>query len=163
MTYLADRITVDPEQCGGRPCIRGLRVRVTDVLDLLASGLPPEQVVEELPDLELEDVRASLRFASQRFDQPADPSAEDETAYLLQSSANRERLMKALENVAQGQNLVVVDVPDEQKEDFDARATAFREEIEQRLASGPATPLDFSKLKRSIRREVKAREKNSSS
>ena len=63
MTYLADRITVDPEQCGGRPCIRGLRIRVSDVLDLLANGLTPEKVVEELPDLELEDVRASLRFA----------------------------------------------------------------------------------------------------
>lgn len=70
MTYLADRITVDLEQCGGRPCIRGLRIRVSDVLDLLASGLTPEQVVEELPDLDLEDVRAALRFASQRFDHP---------------------------------------------------------------------------------------------
>lgn len=70
MTYLADRITVDPEQCGGRPCIRGLRIRVSDVLDLLASGLTPEQVMEELPDLDLDDVRASLRFASQRFDHP---------------------------------------------------------------------------------------------
>ena len=66
MTYLAERITVDPEQCGGRPCIRGLRIRVRDILDLLASGLTPEQVVEELPDLEIEDVHASLRFASQR-------------------------------------------------------------------------------------------------
>jgi len=70
MTYLADRITVDPEQCGGRPCIRGLRIRVSDVLDLLASGLTPEQVVEELPDLDLEDVRSALRFVSQRFDHP---------------------------------------------------------------------------------------------
>lgn len=112
MTYLADRITVDPEQCGGRPCIRGLRIRVTDVLDLLASGLTPEQVVEELPDLELEDVRASLQFAGQLLDYPAELSAEDETAYLLRSPANRERLMKALENIDQGQNLVVVDADD---------------------------------------------------
>lgn len=51
MTTLADRITVDQDQCGGRPCVRGLRIRVTDVLDLLASGLTPEAVVEELPDL----------------------------------------------------------------------------------------------------------------
>jgi uncharacterized protein (DUF433 family) len=64
MTPLADRITVDPEQCGGRPCIRGLRIRVSDVLDLLASGLTPEDVVKELPDLDLEDVRAVLRFAA---------------------------------------------------------------------------------------------------
>lgn len=70
MTYLAERITTDPEQCGGRPCIRGLRIRVSDVLDLLANGLTAEQVIEELPDLELEDVRAALRFVSQRFDHP---------------------------------------------------------------------------------------------
>jgi uncharacterized protein (DUF433 family) len=70
MATLSERITVDPEQCGGRPCIRGMRIRVSDVLDLLANGLTPEQVLEELPDLEPEDVRASLRFASQRFDHP---------------------------------------------------------------------------------------------
>ncbi|HEY0510739.1 MAG TPA: DUF433 domain-containing protein [Thermoanaerobaculia bacterium] len=70
MAYLADRITVDPEQCGGRPCIRGLRIRVSDVLDLLASGLSLEQVVDELPDLDPEDVRAALRFVSHRFDHP---------------------------------------------------------------------------------------------
>jgi uncharacterized protein (DUF433 family) len=67
MTYLAERITVAPEQCGGRPCIRGMRIRVSDVLDLLADGFSPEQVVEELPDLELQDVRACLRFASERY------------------------------------------------------------------------------------------------
>ena len=70
MANLADRIAVDPEQCGGRPCIRGMRIRVTDVLDLLANGLTPEQVIEDLPDLEPEDVRACLRFASQRLDHP---------------------------------------------------------------------------------------------
>jgi uncharacterized protein (DUF433 family) len=67
---LMDRITVDPEQCGGRPCIRGMRIRVSDVLDLLANGLSPEEIVEEMPDLELEDIRASLRFASRRLDHP---------------------------------------------------------------------------------------------
>ena len=70
MTTLADRITVDPAQCGGRPCVRGRRIRVTDVLDLLASGLSAAQVVEELPDLELEDVTACLRFASRRLAHP---------------------------------------------------------------------------------------------
>jgi uncharacterized protein (DUF433 family) len=65
-----DRITVDPEQCGGRPCIRGMRIRVSDVLDLLAISLSPEEIVEEMPDLELEDIRASLRFASRRLDHP---------------------------------------------------------------------------------------------
>ena len=70
MATLADRITVDPEQCGGRPCIRSMRIRVTDVLDLLASGLTPDQVLAELPDLEPEDIAACLRFASQRLDHP---------------------------------------------------------------------------------------------
>ena len=70
MAQLADRITVNPDQCGGRPCIRGLRIRVSDVLDLLAAGLSAEKVIEELPDLELEDVSASLRYASSRLDHP---------------------------------------------------------------------------------------------
>lgn len=70
MVELMDRITADPEQCGGRPCIRGMRIRVSDVLDLLANGLSPEDIVEEMHDLELEDVRASLRFASRRLDHP---------------------------------------------------------------------------------------------
>lgn len=70
MTKLAERITVDPEQCGGRPCIRGMRIRVTDVLDLLANGLTPRQVLEELPDLEPEDITACLRFASRRVAHP---------------------------------------------------------------------------------------------
>lgn len=70
MTPLTDRITVDPEQCGGRPCVRGMRIRVSDVLDLLANGLSTEQVVEELPDLEPADVQAFLRFASRRVAGP---------------------------------------------------------------------------------------------
>ena len=70
MAEVADRITVNPEQCGGRPCIRGMRIRVIDVLDLLASGLTPAQIVDELPDLEIEDVVACLRYASRRIDHP---------------------------------------------------------------------------------------------
>ncbi len=70
MTHISDRITVDPEQCGGRPCVRGMRIRVADVLELLASGLTPAQVLEELPDLEAEDIPACLRFASKRLDHP---------------------------------------------------------------------------------------------
>lgn len=70
MDTLAERITVDPAQCGGRPCVRGLRIRVTDVLDLLAAGLSAAEVVDELPDLELEDVTACLRFASRRLAHP---------------------------------------------------------------------------------------------
>jgi len=70
MSKLADRITVNPKQCGGRPCIRGMRIRVTDVLDLLANGLTSEEVLQEFPDLELEDVQACLKFASGRLDYP---------------------------------------------------------------------------------------------
>jgi uncharacterized protein (DUF433 family) len=70
MTLLAERITVNPDQCGGRPCVRGLRIRVTDVLDLLATGLTTAQVIDELPDLDREDVAACLRFASKRIDHP---------------------------------------------------------------------------------------------
>jgi uncharacterized protein (DUF433 family) len=62
---LLDRITINPDQCGGRPCLRGMRIRVTDVLDLLAAGLSADEVVAELPSLELEDVRASLLYASE--------------------------------------------------------------------------------------------------
>jgi len=70
MKYLSDRITVDPEQCGGRPCIRGMRIRVTDVLDLFSSGLTARQILEEMPDLEAEDLKACLQYASQRIDHP---------------------------------------------------------------------------------------------
>lgn len=65
-----NRITIDPEQCGGRPCIRGMRIRVTDVLDLLGNGLTPLQVIAELPDLEPEDVQACLKYASRKLNHP---------------------------------------------------------------------------------------------
>jgi uncharacterized protein (DUF433 family) len=58
-----DRITIEPRQCGGRPCVRGMRIRVADVLDRLASGLTREEVLEELPDLEPGDIDACLAFA----------------------------------------------------------------------------------------------------
>lgn len=59
-----DQITVNPLQCGGRPCVRGMRIRVSDVLDLLTAGLSHADVVAELPDLEPADVVACLRYAS---------------------------------------------------------------------------------------------------
>ena len=65
-----NRITIDPEQCGGRPCIRGMRIRVVDVLDLLANGLTASQVLEELPDLEAEDIQACLQYASRKLNHP---------------------------------------------------------------------------------------------
>jgi uncharacterized protein (DUF433 family) len=70
MADLIERITIDPDQCGGRPCIRGMRIRVIDVLDLFAAGLNAEQILEELPDLEMEDIKAALRYAARRLDHP---------------------------------------------------------------------------------------------
>jgi uncharacterized protein (DUF433 family) len=70
MANVTDRITVDPKQCGGRPCVRGTRIRVQDVLDLLASGLSRAEVLVELPDLEDAGIDACLRFASRRPDHP---------------------------------------------------------------------------------------------
>lgn len=70
MTNIAERITVDPAQCGGRPCVRGMRIRVVDVIDLLAAGLSVPEVLAELPDLEAEDVLACLRFAAERLGHP---------------------------------------------------------------------------------------------
>ena len=68
---LLSRITINPNQCGGRPCIRGMRIRVTDVLDLFAAGLSAREIQEELPDLEAEDVQACLHYAATRLEPPA--------------------------------------------------------------------------------------------
>jgi len=70
MNALLERITVDPGQCGGRPCIRGMRIRVTDVLDLYAAGLESREILEELPDLEPDDLKACLKYVSRRIDHP---------------------------------------------------------------------------------------------
>jgi uncharacterized protein (DUF433 family) len=67
---LLSRITINPEQCGGRPCVRGMRIRVSDVLDLFAAGLSAEQILEEMPDLEREDLQACLQYAARRIDHP---------------------------------------------------------------------------------------------
>jgi uncharacterized protein (DUF433 family) len=71
MTDPLSRITINPAQCGGRPCIRGMRIRVTDVLDLLAAGRTSQQVLDELSDLTPEDIPAALQFASRRVDGPS--------------------------------------------------------------------------------------------
>lgn len=70
MSDLLKRMTVNPEQCGGRPCIRGMRIRVTDVLDLFAADLSPEQILEEMPDLEADDLKAALLYAARWLDHP---------------------------------------------------------------------------------------------
>jgi uncharacterized protein (DUF433 family) len=70
MASLLDRITFNSKQCGGRPCVRGMRIRVSDVLDLFAAGLNAPQILEELPDLEADDLKACLLYARRRVDHP---------------------------------------------------------------------------------------------
>ena len=70
MEDLLSRITSRPGLCGGKPTVRGMRIRVTDVLDLLSNGLTYTEVLKELEDLELEDIRACIMYASQKIDYP---------------------------------------------------------------------------------------------
>jgi uncharacterized protein (DUF433 family) len=70
MLELLKRITVNPKQCGGRPCIRGMRIRVSDVLDLFVAGLSAEAILEEMPDLEPDDLKAALLYASRKLNHP---------------------------------------------------------------------------------------------
>jgi uncharacterized protein (DUF433 family) len=70
MADLLERVTVNPDQCGGRPCIRGMRIRVIDILDLLAAGQSPDEILKDFPELEREDIQAALRYASRRLDHP---------------------------------------------------------------------------------------------
>jgi uncharacterized protein (DUF433 family) len=70
MAGLLDRITINPNQCGGRPCIRGMRIRVTDVLDLLAEGQSQDKIFVAYPYLEPDDIAACLRYAVRRLDHP---------------------------------------------------------------------------------------------
>jgi uncharacterized protein (DUF433 family) len=60
------RITIEPGKRSGKPCIRGLRITVYDVLDYLAAGMTDQEILGEFPDLELEDIRAVLSFAADR-------------------------------------------------------------------------------------------------
>ena len=61
-----DRITIEPDKRGGKPCIRNLRIAVHDVLEYLASGMSEDQILADFPDLTREDIRACLRFAADR-------------------------------------------------------------------------------------------------
>jgi uncharacterized protein (DUF433 family) len=67
MSY-SDRITMDPQVCGGRPCIRGMRIRVKDVLDMLAGGASREEILEDYPYLEDADITAALEYAAEQAD-----------------------------------------------------------------------------------------------
>ena len=70
MSDVLERITINPQQCGGRPCIRGMRIRVSDVLDLFAAGLSSADILAEMPDLEADDLRAALIYAARKLDHP---------------------------------------------------------------------------------------------
>jgi uncharacterized protein (DUF433 family) len=70
MMDLSSRITSNSGQCGGRPCVRGMRVRVSDVLDLFAAGLTASEILQELPYLEPEDLQACLQYAARQIDHP---------------------------------------------------------------------------------------------
>ena len=67
---MSDRITFNPNQCGGRPCIRGMRIRVKDVLDLLAARVPESEILEDYPYLEAADIDACLAYAAAEADHP---------------------------------------------------------------------------------------------
>ncbi len=62
---LLDRVSADPEICGGQPCIRGTRIYVTVILDALADGLSPEEIVDHYPTLRAEDVRAAAAYGAE--------------------------------------------------------------------------------------------------
>ena len=65
-----NRITINDAQCGGRPCIRGMRIRVTDVLELLSAGASFEEILEDYPYLEREDILASIEYAARQTNHP---------------------------------------------------------------------------------------------
>ena len=65
---LLERITVEPGKCGARPCIRGLRIRVTDILGMLAEGVPHEEILRDFPYLEPDDIKAALAYAARQSD-----------------------------------------------------------------------------------------------
>jgi uncharacterized protein (DUF433 family) len=73
---LLDRITIEPGKMGGRPCIRRMRIRVTDVLEMLAGGASQAQILADYPDLEEDDIRASLAYAAVQLSHPVIIAAE---------------------------------------------------------------------------------------
>lgn len=65
---LLERITIDPNQCGARPCIRGMRIRVTDILGMLSEGVPHDEILRDFPYLEPDDIKAALAYAARETD-----------------------------------------------------------------------------------------------
>jgi uncharacterized protein (DUF433 family) len=70
---LTNRVTVDPAQCGGRPYIRGLRIRVKDILDLLVAGAREKEILADYPLIEADDIKAALEYAARQIDHPVLP------------------------------------------------------------------------------------------
>lgn len=73
-TTLLQRITIEPGKCGGRPCIRGLRIRVQDILDMLAAGISEEEILHDYPYLERDDIRAAMAYAAAYLNQSIVPA-----------------------------------------------------------------------------------------
>jgi len=70
------RITIRPEQCHGQPCIRGMRIRVTDILEMLAGGMTHAEILADYPDLEADDITAALAYAAREISHPVVTAAE---------------------------------------------------------------------------------------
>ena len=73
---VAERITAEPDKLSGKPCIRGMRIRVTDVLEMLAGGAAEAEILADFPFLELADIRAALAYAASCLDRPVTGSSE---------------------------------------------------------------------------------------
>jgi uncharacterized protein (DUF433 family) len=65
---LLKRVTIEPGKCGGRPCLRGTRMRVTDILQLLSAGASHDEILQDYPDLEPEDILAAIEYAAHQTD-----------------------------------------------------------------------------------------------
>jgi uncharacterized protein (DUF433 family) len=76
MSSLLSRITIRPDQCHGRPCIRGMRIRVVDILEMLSNGIKEEEILQDFPDLEPDDIRACLAYAVAQLGHPVVIAAE---------------------------------------------------------------------------------------
>jgi uncharacterized protein (DUF433 family) len=73
---LLSRITIRADQCHGRPCIRGMRIRVIDILEMLSAGASEDEILADFPDLERDDIRASLAYAVTQLGHPVLVAAE---------------------------------------------------------------------------------------
>jgi uncharacterized protein (DUF433 family) len=76
MAELLTRITIRAEQCHGWPCIRGMRIRVADILEMLANGIAQDEILKDFPDLEPDDIRACLAYAANLTGHPVVVAAE---------------------------------------------------------------------------------------